>query len=100
MSVLNEEVLRKRVFGGFPNLCCPERWSGMNRISHPDWVKLCVDPNGQIKLRAKQKYKILSATSVSTKTSSSSSSRVDSMDFPCKIIVEGSCFIYLAYWFS
>ena len=27
----------------------------MNRISHPDWVKLCVDPNGRIKLRAKQK---------------------------------------------
>ena len=34
----------------------------MNRISHPDWVKLCVDPNGRIKLRAKQKYEIPSAT--------------------------------------
>ena len=54
---------RKRVFGGFPNFCCPERWSGVNRISHPDWVKICVDPNSWIKLRAKQKYKILSATS-------------------------------------
>ena len=53
---------KEKVFGGFPNLCCPERWSGMNRISHPDWVKLCVDPNGRIKLRAKQKYEILSAT--------------------------------------
>ena len=46
----------------FPDLCCPERWSGMNRISHPDWVKICVNPNGRIKLRAKQKYEILSAT--------------------------------------
>ena len=62
-SVLNEEVLRKReCLAAFPNLCGPERWSGMNRISHPDWVKICVDPNGQIKLRAKQKYEILSAT--------------------------------------
>ena len=26
-------------------------------------MKLCVDPNGQIKLHAKQKYEILSATS-------------------------------------
>ena len=67
-SVLNEEVLRKgRVFGGFPNFCCPERWYGMNRISHPDWVKLRVDPNSRIKLRAKQKYEILSATSICPK---------------------------------
>ena len=36
----------------------------MIRISHPDWVKLCVDPNGRIKLRAKQKYEILSVTFV------------------------------------
>ena len=62
-SVLNEGVLRKRrCLADFPSLCCPERWSGMNGISHPDWVKLCVDPNGRIKLRAKQKYEILSAT--------------------------------------
>ena len=41
--------LKKRVFGGFsPIWCCPEKWSGLNRISHPDWVKICVDPNGQI----------------------------------------------------
>ena len=50
------------MFDGFPNLCCPERWSGMNRISHLDCVRLCVDPNGRIKLRAKQKCEILSAT--------------------------------------
>ena len=63
-SVLNEEVLRKRkCLAAFSNLCCPERWSGMNRISHSDWVKIYVDPNGRIKLRAKQKYEILSATS-------------------------------------
>ena len=36
-----------------PIWCCSERWSGMNRISHPDWVKICGDPNGQIKLHAK-----------------------------------------------
>ena len=36
----------------------------LNRISHPDWVKLCVDPNGRIKLRVKQKYEIHSATHV------------------------------------
>ena len=34
----------------FPNYCSPERWFGLNRISHTDWVKLCVE------LRAKQKY--------------------------------------------
>ena len=38
---------------------------GLNRISHPDWVKICGDPNGQIKLRAKQKYEVLSATDIS-----------------------------------
>ena len=62
-SVLNEEVLRKReCLVAFPNLCCPERWFGLKRISNPDWVKICIDPNSRIKLRAKQKYEILSAT--------------------------------------
>ena len=47
----------------FPNFCCcSERWSGLNRISHPDWVKICGDANGQIKLLAKEKYEVLSAT--------------------------------------
>ena len=32
----------ERVFGGFPQFVV------VNRISHPDWVKICVDPNGQI----------------------------------------------------
>ena len=36
--------------------------SGLNRISHPHWVKICDDRNGQINLRAKQKYEVLSAT--------------------------------------
>ena len=62
LSWTNKFWKREWVFNGFPNLCCPERWYGVNRISHPDWVKLCVDPNGRIKLRAKQKYEILSAT--------------------------------------
>ena len=50
------------MFGCFPNLCCLERWFGMIWVGHPDWVKLCRDPNGRIKSRAKQKYEILSAT--------------------------------------
>ena len=58
----------EKCLAAFPNLCCSERWSGMNRISHPDWVKICVDPNGQIKLRAKQKYEIFSATYYNTHT--------------------------------
>ena len=62
MSALNEVVLPKRVFDGFPNFCCSERCSVLNRISHPDWVKLCVDPNGRIKLHAKQNWEIPSAT--------------------------------------
>ena len=43
------KLLRKRVFSGlFPIWCCLEIGSRLNRISHPDWVKICVDPNGQI----------------------------------------------------
>ena len=53
---------QKECLTAFPNYCCPERWFGRNRISHPDWVKLCVDPNGRIKLRAKQKCEIPFAT--------------------------------------
>ena len=34
----------------------------MNRTSHPDWVKMFGDSNGQIKLRAKKIFKFLSAT--------------------------------------
>ena len=34
----------------------------MNRTSYPDWVKIFGDPNSQIKLHTKQKYKVLSAT--------------------------------------
>ena len=65
-SVLIEEFwARERVLAAFPNFwCCSERWSGLNRISHPDWVKIFGDLNGQIKLRAKQKYEVLSATSL------------------------------------
>ena len=60
-----QKVLRKRVFGGFsPFLCCPEKWSGLNRISDPHWEKICDDHNGRINLRAKQKYEVRSATTV------------------------------------
>ena len=52
----------ERVWRGFPNLVLPGKWSELNRISHPHWVKICVDHNGQINLRAKQKYEVLSAT--------------------------------------
>ena len=60
----NWRFLRNRVFWwAFPNFwCCSERWFRLNRISHPDWVKMFGDPNGQIKLRPKQKYEVLSAT--------------------------------------
>ena len=61
-SVLNKVLRKRKCLAAFPNLCCPKRWSGMNRISGPDWEKICVDHNGRIKLRAKQKYEILSAT--------------------------------------
>ena len=37
-------------------------WFGLNRTGHPDWGKIFGDSNGQIKLRAKQKFKFLSAT--------------------------------------
>ena len=36
---------KKAVFGSFPNFCSLESRSRLNRISHPDWVKLCVDLN-------------------------------------------------------
>ena len=59
------KVLRKREFGRHsPFWCCPEKWSRLNRISHPHWVEICVDHNGQINLCAKQKYEVLSATNV------------------------------------
>ena len=50
-----------RKVGGL-SLCCPGKLSGLNRISHPHWVKICDDHNGQINLRTKQKHEVLSAT--------------------------------------
>ena len=44
----------------FPNYCSPERWFGLNRISHPDWVKLCVELN----YAPSQNTKISSATNI------------------------------------
>ena len=56
------KILRKRGFDELsPFLCSLEKWSRQNRTSHPHWVKICDDHNGQINLRAKQKYKVLSA---------------------------------------
>ena len=53
-----QKVLKRRVFGGLsPFLCYPEKWSGLNRISHPHWVKICDDHNGQINLRANKNTK-------------------------------------------
>ena len=40
----------------------PGRWPGQNGISRSHWVKIYNDHNSQINLRAKQKYKVLSAT--------------------------------------
>ena len=48
------------VWRAFPNLVLPGKMVRVNRISHPDGVKICVDPNGQINLRAKQKYEVFS----------------------------------------
>ena len=39
---------RESVWWLSPIWCCSEWWSGENRISHPDWAKICVDPNLQI----------------------------------------------------
>ena len=36
---------KENVWRLFTSLCCPERCSGVNRLSHPDWVKLCVELN-------------------------------------------------------
>ena len=41
-------------FGSLPDLLTGNERSGVNRISHPDWVKLTVELN----LRAKPKYEI------------------------------------------
>ena len=57
---ISEEEGVSRAFFNF--WCYEERWFGMNRTSYPDWVKIFGDSNGQIKLRAKQKYNFLSAT--------------------------------------
>ena len=57
---ISEEESVSRAFFNF--WCCKERWFGLNRTGHPDWVKMFGDSNDQIKLRAKQKYEVLSAT--------------------------------------
>ena len=36
--------------------------SGQNGISHPHWVKISDETNGQVNLHAKQKFEVLSAT--------------------------------------
>ena len=47
---------KETVFGSLSNFCCPNKGGpGWNRISHPDWVKLCVELNW----RAKPKYLLL-----------------------------------------
>ena len=52
---------KETVFGSLPNFCCPGRKFGLNRISHPDWVKLCVKLN----CAPNQNAKLSSATSSS-----------------------------------
>ena len=48
---------RERDWRAFFNFwCCEEIWFGLNRTSHPDWVKVFGDSNSQIKLSAKQKF--------------------------------------------
>ena len=36
---------KETVFGSLPNFCCLGKRSGLNRLDHPDWVKLCVELN-------------------------------------------------------
>ena len=72
----SKSVLLKRFWGreslaGFHHFYVVwEKWSRQNRISHPHLVKICNDHNGQINLRAKQKYEVLSATLVCKEISS------------------------------
>ena len=49
---------QKRVFDGFSQLLLPRKVVRLNRISHPDWVKLCVKLN----YAPNQNTKIPSAT--------------------------------------
>ena len=51
---------KETVFGSFPNFCYPERSPGLNRINHPDWVKLCVE----LHYAPNQNTKISSATHI------------------------------------
>ena len=52
---------REREIRGLSSIFGAARF-GLNRTSHPDWVKMFGDSSGQIKLRTKQKFKFLSAT--------------------------------------
>ena len=40
-----EWFCHKECLTAFPEFVLPRRWSGLNRISHPDWLKLCVELN-------------------------------------------------------
>ena len=50
---------KETMFCSLPNFCCSGKRSGLNRIGHPDWVKLCVELN----YAPKQNTKFSSATS-------------------------------------
>ena len=64
-SVLLEIFRERESLAGFHHFYVARgKWSGQNRISHPHWVTICDDQNGQINLRAKQKYEVLSAAVV------------------------------------
>ena len=57
------KILRKIKFVGLSlPLICPGKSSGQNETNHPHWVKICDNHNDQMKLRAKQRYEVLSAT--------------------------------------
>ena len=61
-SILLERFWGRESLAGFHHFYVAlEKWSGQNRINHPHWVKICDDHNGQINLRAKQKYEVLFA---------------------------------------
>ena len=62
MSILLEGCWGRDRFALFHRLWIARERSGQNGISHPHWVKISDETNGQADLRAKQKFEVLSAT--------------------------------------
>ena len=60
----SKDSKEERVWRAFIIFMLPGK-NGPGRIGcHPHWVKICGNHNGQINLRAKQKYEVLSASTL------------------------------------